>query len=103
MGSWQWEVQPVCAQEATPSVNDHLLSEVAVSSYLPVCRERHCFQLLTTKASICKLLFLEDKNTCSGGHLLGLSPALTFPSSVTLGRCFNLSELQFLINEKEME
>lgn len=93
----------MCAQEATPSVNDHLLSEVAVSSYPPVCRERHCFQLLTTKASICKLLFLEDKNTCSGGHLLGLSPALTFPSCVTLGRCFNLSELQFLINEKEME
>lgn len=93
----------MCAQEATPSVNDHLLSEVAVISHPPVCRGNHCFQLLTTKVTICKLLCLEDKNTGSGGNLLGLSPSSTFPSCVTLGRGFNLSELQFLIYKMETE
>lgn len=59
--------QPVCPHEATPSVNDHLLSEVVVSSHPAVCHRSCCFQLLTTKAIICKLLCLEDKNTESGG------------------------------------
>lgn len=46
-GSWQ--------QEATPLVNNHLLSEVAGSTPA-VGRGNHCFQLLTTKAIICKFL-----------------------------------------------
>lgn len=74
-GSWQQEAAPVCAQKATPSVNDHLLSEVAVSSHPPVCRGSHCSQLLATKAIICEILCLEDKNMGSRGNPLDLSPS----------------------------
>lgn len=62
-------------------------------------QKERCFQLLT-KAIICEVLCLEDRNLGSGGNRLGLSPSSTL-SSMTLDKCFSLSELQFLVCKME--